>query len=367
VQVAFNGAGVYAPVTGDVVKLYEGSTQVGTATLTATDISNGYVNVTSSTLTVGSKSLTAKITDAAGNTSNASSVLNLTLDTTAPALSSATVSGTRLVLTYTEAGVGLASTTPAASSFSVSKNGGTAVSVSTVDVDTATKTVTLTLASTITNADSNIQVAYTPPASNLLQDVAGNTAVAFSGQTVTNNSPDTTPPSAPGLALTTASDTGTSNSDNLTNAYIPTLKVSLNGTGVYAPVAGDVAQVYEGSTLVGTATLAATDISNGYVNVTSAALTESSHSLTATLTDAAGNTSNASSALAFTVDTTAPVFASAAVNGSSLVLSYTEASSGLASTVPAASSFTVSKNGGTAVTVSSVAVDTTTTPIVPQY
>jgi hypothetical protein len=233
------------------------------------------------------------------------------------------------------------------------------VTVNAVAVDTTAKTVTLTLASSITNADSNIQVSYIPPASNPVQDVAGNTASALSNQSVTNNAGDTTAPATPGLTLAAASDSGTSNSDTLTHITTPTVRVTLNGSGAYAPVAGDTVNLYESGSSVGSATLSATDISNDYVDVTSSTLTPGSKSLTATVTDGANNVSTASSAVSLTLDTTAPLLASASVSGSSLVLSYTETGVGLASTTPAASSFTVSKNGGTAVTVSSVAVDTT--------
>ena len=46
---------------------------------------------------------------------------------------------------------------------------------------------------------------------------------------------------------------------------------------------------------------------SGAWSYTTAALTNGAHSLTATATDAAGNTGVASTALAVTIDTTAPV------------------------------------------------------------
>ncbi|WP_155520678.1 Ig-like domain-containing protein, partial [Ralstonia solanacearum] len=61
--------------------------------------------------------------------------------------------------------------------------------------------------------------------------------------------------------------------------------------------------VFDGTTLLGTATANA---SGNWTFTPSTALTDGSHSLTATATDAAGNVSTASSAFALTVDTTAP-------------------------------------------------------------
>ena len=62
-------------------------------------------------------------------------------------------------------------------------------------------------------------------------------------------------------------------------------------------------KVYDGATLLGSAMASGT----GAWNYTTAALANGGHSLTATATDAAGNTGVASSALAVTIDTTAPV------------------------------------------------------------
>ena len=285
-------------------------------------------------------------------------VVNFTIDTTAPILTGTAVSGTRLVLTYTETGGGFADTVPATSSFAVSKNGGTAINVSNVAVDATAQTVTLTLETAITNADSNILLSYTPPGSDPIQDVAGNPAIALSNQSVSNDSPDTTAPAAPVLSLLPASDSGTSNSDGLTQVARPTVRVVLDGSGVYAPQAGDTVEVYDAGSLLGSTRLTDANISDGYVDYrTAVVLTGGLHTLTATITDAAGNTGIPSSLLNFTLDTTAPTLASATTNATRLVLTYTEADTEFAGTVPAASSFAVSKNGGTTVNVSNVAVD----------
>ena len=62
-------------------------------------------------------------------------------------------------------------------------------------------------------------------------------------------------------------------------------------------------KVYDGATLLGSATADG----SGNWSYTTAALANGAHSLTATATDVAGNTSAASSALNVTIDTTAPV------------------------------------------------------------
>ena len=88
IRVTF-GTGVAA---ADGVTVYSGATAVGTATLTAPDISAGYVDVTTSTLGAdGSKSLTATITDLVGNASATSGALALTIDRSAPTVTIADV------------------------------------------------------------------------------------------------------------------------------------------------------------------------------------------------------------------------------------------------------------------------------------
>ena len=67
--------------------------------------------------------------------------------------------------------------------------------------------------------------------------------------------------------------------------------------------ANSTVKVYDGATLLGSATANG----SGAWSYTTAALANGAHSLTATATDAAGNTGAASSALAVTIDTTAPV------------------------------------------------------------
>ena len=67
--------------------------------------------------------------------------------------------------------------------------------------------------------------------------------------------------------------------------------------------ANSTVKVYDGATLLGSAPANGT----GAWSYTTAALPNGAHSLTATATDAAGNTGVASSALSVTIDTTAPV------------------------------------------------------------
>ncbi len=142
------------------------------------------------------------IQDTSGNDAaalSAQTVTNNTPDTTAPALSSADVHGASLVLTYDEDLDG--NSTPGASDFTVTV-AGSSVTVSNVSV--SGKTVTLTLAAAVEHGNT-VSLSYTIPATNPIQDAAGNDAAALSGQAVTNDTPDTTAP-----VLDTATVNGTS-------------------------------------------------------------------------------------------------------------------------------------------------------------
>ena len=122
-------------------------------------------------------------------------------------------------------------------------------------------------------------------------DVAGNQSVASSPFQVTI---DSAPPAAPAsLDLTDASDTGTSNSDDVTGDNTPTI----TGTAE----AGSTVGLYDtnGTTLLGTAVAGA----GGTWSITSSALSDGAHTLTARATDLAGNQSGASAGLVITVDT----------------------------------------------------------------
>ena len=115
-------------------------------------------------------------------------VTNETEDTTAPSFSSASVNGSTLAVTFDEAlDTGSA---PAGSAFTVTATeSGTARTINgsgTVSIDTATPAVaTVTLGSPVTAADT-VQVRYTKPTNNPLQDANANAVATFANQSVTN-------------------------------------------------------------------------------------------------------------------------------------------------------------------------------------
>lgn len=186
-----NDSGFFAISSTGAVSL----TAAGAAAATA---SNDF-ETTPNSFTLGVTAM-----DAAGNTSTAANiVLNVTdVDEVAPTYVNSTVSGTSLVLNFSEA---LSTTSiPATTDFLVTEtSGGTTTSKPlTGGVGVNNSGVILTLASSVASG-STIKVTYTPGTSPI-KDAAGNAAAAISSQTVLL---DTT---APTLSSSTPADNATS-------------------------------------------------------------------------------------------------------------------------------------------------------------
>jgi hypothetical protein len=127
----------------------------------------------------------------------------------------------------------------------------------------------------------------------------------------------------------------------LTNDTTPAVEVKLNTktTDGKAAVAGDTLVIFDGTTEVANVTITAAHLAAGKVAIDLPTLTESSHSLSAKLTDKAGNASAVSSASIGVVDTTGPsvVISSstdilAAGTSTTLTMTFSEAVTGLTAT-----------------------------------
>ena len=267
---------------GATVKVFDGATQIGTTVSNA----DGAWSFTAGALAAGAHSLTATVTDVAGNTSTASAALGLVIDTAAAAptaldLPDAADSGALATDNLTN--VALPTITGKAEA-------GAEVSL----YDGATL-----IGTALADADGNWRIAVTKALAegphNLTAqatDAAGNLSAQSAALVVTIDTTPLAAQTAPDLA--TASDSGASGSDNITSLAAPTV------TG-NAP-AGATVHLYDGDTLVG-ATVAP---ASGAWSIVSATLADGAHQLTARSVDAAGNLSAPSAALAVTIDTAAP-------------------------------------------------------------
>ena len=110
-------------------------------------------------------------------------------DTTAPSLSTATVDGATLTLTYSESLD--TDSVPGRNAFDVTVDGSARNLATTNPVGVSDQSVTLTLSSPVEHGQT-VTLDYTVPASNPIRDEAGNRAFPFTGKDVTNDTPDVT-------------------------------------------------------------------------------------------------------------------------------------------------------------------------------
>jgi len=295
-------------------------TNVGTVNVTgleagstwqySTDAGATWVAGSGSSVTLtgdGTKSVTVRQTDAAGNSSVASSALAFTLDSTAaaPTLALATNSGSTadsitnvgtVNVTGLEAGATWQYSTDAGTTW-VAGNG---------------SSVTLT-----GDGAKSVTVRQT--------DAAGNTSAASSALAFTLDSSA----AAPTVALT--SDAGSSVSD----------KVTSNGA---LTASGEVGATFEYSSTG----------ASGW-SATAPTASEGANTVYVRQTDAAGNTSAASGPLTFTLDSVAPVIQSMAAHSATTTIALTYDGNLDAANLPAVGAFTVT-TGGVANSVTSMAV-----------
>ncbi|MBC5994272.1 Ig-like domain-containing protein [Pontibacter cellulosilyticus] len=249
------------------ITLFSGSTQVGTATAGA----DGNWSITPTTaLPEGAQQITAKATDAAGNSSNASSVRSFTIDAKAP---ETTIATKPAVLTNQTTAQFSFSSNETNVTYEVSLDGGAYTA--------ATSPYNL---SNLQDGSHTIAVRAT--------DAAGNIDSTPASYTWTI---DTQAPVAPVIA-SISDDRGPVADDRITadNTLI------LKGTAE----ANAKVQLYQGGTAIGEAT--ANSAGNWEFDYTATTLAQGAHTFTASATDAAGNTGPRSTDFAVIIDLTAP-------------------------------------------------------------
>ncbi|WP_421976653.1 MBG domain-containing protein [Roseivirga seohaensis] len=270
------------------VEVFIDNTSVGTTT---TNGQGTYLlDYTGTDLSEGEYSITAKATDAAGNTSSASTAQEVVIDLTAPTVTITSdandpQSGAfKATFTFLEDVSGFAEE-------DISVSNGVASNFNTTSAKIYTATIT-------PSADGNVTVNV---AADKAQDAGGNGNTVASELRVVN---DETAPAAP-IVASISTDAGSSATDNLTNDQ--TLEIS--GTSE----ANASLEVFIGGNSIGNTT--ADGSGNWTYDHTGSSLPEASHSITAKATDAAGNESATSTALDITVDISAPSLSSGTIAG----------------------------------------------------
>ncbi|MEX2237495.1 MAG: Ig-like domain-containing protein [Dehalococcoidia bacterium] len=284
------------------VELFKGATSLGTAT--ANGSGNWTFNV-SSALSSGANSIMAKATDAAGNTGAASAPLSVTVDTTAPTSAITFPAGGGL---YDAAGY-TAGCAPGTDELCGTSDTGGGSDIQGVEFSlrresdgkywdgtdfTSTSEIFLAVSGTTSwTIDLNRPGDGGYTLKTRARDVAGNLeSTAAATFTIDTSSPAA--PSTPDLTATT--DTGSSNTDDITQDDTPSFR------GTAEP--NSTVELFKGGTSLGTTAVNSAGVWT--FDVTSPALDEGVNSITAKAKDAAGNISPASASISVTVDLTGP-------------------------------------------------------------
>ncbi len=277
---------------GDVVRIYEGSTLLGTATVINPD---GDWQFALSGLSNGTHTFTARVEDAAGNRAPVSNDFVLTVDTVAP-------TQTATIVDYTDdvslnlANYGTGTTT---NDTAPRLNGTISAALGSGEVVRVYEGSSLIGTATVTGTSWTLDVSglangTTHTYTARVEDAAGNVGATSGSFTL---SVDTT---APTQSVTISnytddygSSTGTFPSATATDDRTPVL----NGTISAALGSGEVVRVYEGTTLLGTANVTGTNWT-----LSLSGMYEGTHNLTARVEDAAGNAATWSANFPLTVN-----------------------------------------------------------------
>jgi hypothetical protein len=266
---------------GATVTIKDGTVVLGTTTADST----GAWSFTTGVLPAGGRLLTATASDAAGNTGTTSSYVAVTIDPYAPSTPTIDLDA------GSDTG---SSTTDHVTSDTTPTVSGTAEGGATITIYNGTTVLGTTTAASLTGAWSFTPTAL-PAGSYTLTatatDSAGNVSAESGAIAVLIDTGTQTPT----IDLAAGSDTGPNSADNITSDTTPSLTGTAEG--------GSTVTIRDGLTVLGTTVANG----SGQWNYTTGTLAEGGHSLTATATDVAGNTSATSAALVITIDTTAPI------------------------------------------------------------
>ena len=272
---------------GATISVADNGTTIGSTTVQP---DGSWTFTPPNTLPEGPHKFTATATDIAGNTGIPSAGFTLTVDNTPPTRPGAPIitddvapvtgvvtNGTTNDTTPTFSGTG-----SAGDRISVYlDNNTTPLGTTTVGAD---GTWSFTPTTPINPDTYKVTLTATDPAGNVSQP----------SNAITLNI-DTTPP-APPVIIAANDNVGGSIGDLLPNAVTDDTTPTIRGTGTD----GDIITLYNNGTVIGTATVA-----GGTWSITpGTALANGDYLLTATATDAAGNISDSSNSISFTVNTT---------------------------------------------------------------
>jgi hypothetical protein len=248
-------------VANSTVNVFDGTTQIGTATANG----SGQWSLTTPVLSDGTHNLTATDTDTSGQTGAASAAFSVTIDTHVPAAPT--------LAAYSQAGAAVGSTT----SLTDLVLKGTAEAGSTIDVFDGGKQIGTAATSSAgawsfdTGTLSTGSHSYTATAI----DVAGTAGTASAADVISVTTPLTPAPAPAATPI------------EFTNVSYSSGTATIKGTAdAYSQV-----KLYDGTTLLGTATASA----NGTWSLTKSHLSNTLHTITAQELDSTGHVVETSS------------------------------------------------------------------------
>ena len=285
-------------ITNDNTPTFSGSAEAGArvelregGTLHGTTFGSSNWSITTLTLSSANHNIFVRVIDGAGNQVDSPN-LTVTIDTSAPA------AGTPDLIAANDSG---SSTTDNITNNSTPTLTGTSSGNALVELLSAD----MLIASTIATAGGTWSIA-TPALANGVYILFAR-ATEASGNFVNSGTLtltiDTTAPTVTDPDLEAASDSGLSDSDNITNDTTPTFR----GTAEV----GLTVQLLEGTTVLGTA-----GAGGGQWVITPAALAAGSHTVFTRITDPAGNVFT-SLPVTFTIDNVAPTVSNADLDNDS--------------------------------------------------
>ncbi|MBN4857998.1 Ig-like domain-containing protein [Citrobacter portucalensis] len=271
---------------GAKITIYDNGGSIGTVTVQP----DGTWTFTPTSLADGPHKFTATATDVAGNTGIPSASFTLTVDNTPPAQPGAPIITDDVApVTGVVTNGNTNDTTP---TFSGTGNVGDLITIylngtpplqgtTTVGAD---GTWNFTPPAPVTPGTYQVTLTATDPAGNISQP---STAITLNIDTT---------PSAPPVIIAANDNVGDIMGDLAPNAVTDDTTPTIRGTGVN----GDIITLYNGGTVIGTATVA-----GGTWSITpGTALANGNYTLSATATDPAGNISDNSNSISFTVNNT---------------------------------------------------------------
>jgi len=312
------------------VEIFDGASSLGTVTATA----GGTWSFTTAGLGDGAHSFTARAADMAGNEGARSTALNVTVDTSAPAIAITTpISGDDLVNAAEDNALFVSGTAAGAQTVNVTFRDGAGATV------TGTAAVSGAGAWTLPVADISALQNGTITVEAYATDAAGNQSGTVS-RTITL---DNAAPAAP--VITGFTENSGNGADDTTNDNTPTL----TGTAD----AGATIEIFESGASLGTTTADG----SGAWSFTTAVLTDGVHYLAAQASDAAGNRSAQSAIQNVLVDTVAPVLTiTTPISGDGLVNAIEDGLLSVSGTAPGAQTISVTFRDAGGATVTGTAI-----------